>query len=285
MPPVSMIVETLLSAVLPAFAVAAIVMVAVHVIGGPKRGEGAVVLGLLGGAGLGLWLNDGLAPIAGDSAWNRLPWAALAAVWLGRVARFPEINPSAGWLLRAATALAIAWLVVPAEARKDADWLAPAFAALVFALWFILEHVAAQASNGSVLICLAVVFFGAAGVIIHAGWASLMNAALVMAAAFAGIGLVAWLRRVDTGSAAAAAAVLLPGYLLMGQQQTISDVPWPAFALPALAPLLLAEALPFSRAKTNRTGRARFVFMLILVLVPLAIALYLAQKASPLGDI
>jgi hypothetical protein len=279
MPPPSVIFDTLLTAVLPALAFAAVIMAAVLLVRGSEQGPLAAAVGLIAGAGLGFWLKDGLVLISSDSAWNRLPAAALAAVWLGRVARFPQLHPNAGWLLRAATAIGVAWLVIPTDARKDADWLTPVFAALVFANWVILERLAAEPPGGTVPFCLAVVFLAVAGVVIHAGWERVMNAAIVLAAAFAGIAVVARLWRVDAGGAVPAAAVMSPGLLLMGKLETFTDVPWQAFALPAVAPLLLAEALPLSNVKS---GRARLLLMLLMVLIPLAAALYMAHDASPL---
>ena len=109
-----------------------------------------------------------------------------------------------------------------------------------------------------------------------------MNASIVVAAALSGIALVAWAGRADAGGAVPAAAVMLPGLLLMGQQETFSDVPWYAFALLALAPLLLAEVLPLSDWQTSRPQRIRFLLMMLVLLIPLVAALLLAHLASPL---
>ena len=68
----------------------------------------------------------------------------------------------------------------------------------------------------------------------------------------------------------------------MGQQETFSDVPWYTFALPALAPLLLAEALPLSHWQGTRLHVLRMLLMSLLMLLPLAAAMYLALDAGPL---
>jgi len=277
-----LILDALLYTVFPALCLAAAVMGAVMFLAGAKHGPLAAALGITAGTALGLWLRDSLTLIAGDSSWNRLLGAALAALWVGRVARQPGLQSCAGWLLRAAASALISWVVIPAETRLSVDWLAPAFAIIVFALWALLEQLAAEPPDGAVPFCLAATFLTAGAVLIHAGSARLMDTSVVVASALAGIGAVAWWRRVDAGGAIPAAAVLLPGFLLMGQQETFSDVPWYAFALPALAPLLLAEALPLSQWQGTRLQILRMLLMLFLMLLPLAAAVYLAQEAGPL---
>src|SRR5438309_6594648 len=113
--------DILLYAVLPAMCLAGAVMAMVVLLGGNKQATLAAALGMAAGAALGLWLREGLTLSPGDSTWNRLPWAALGALWIGRVARLPDLQPSAGWFLRAGAAIGIAWLIIPAETRKEID--------------------------------------------------------------------------------------------------------------------------------------------------------------------
>jgi hypothetical protein len=273
-PPLPLLVDVLLFAVLPALGLAALVTAVLVWVGLPRS---AASLGLLAGATLGLWLREALTLISGASAWNRLPWAALGALWIARMTRVTDLPASTVWVVRAAAAVAIAWLVIPAASRAEADWLSPVFAALVLAQWAVLERLAAQPSGGSVPACLAVIFLVAGGVLIHAGSARLSNAGLVLAAAFAGLALASGWFGADCGDAVPAAAVFLPGLLLMGQQETFSEVPWQAFALPALVPVLLAEALP-----VGQRPRVRLAVVVLTVLVPLVIALGLARAAGSL---
>src|ERR1019366_8828206 len=143
---------------------------------------------------------------------------------------------------RGAAALGIAWWVIPVDAR-EVVWLAPSFAAVVFLEWVVLERMTAQPPDGSVAFCLAMAFLTAGVVLLFAGIARWMEAAVVCASALAGIGLVAWLRRADVSGIVPAAAVLLLGLLLMGQRETsVTAIPWYAFALAALSPLMLALA-------------------------------------------
>jgi hypothetical protein len=263
-------------------ALAAAVMAAGVLLGGAKQAANAAALGLCAGASTGLWLSDALELVPGNPIWNRLPWAALAALWLGRITRLPELQPAACWLLRAATAIVIAWVGIPLDMRAEADWLAPTVAAVIFTHWAILERLAAEPPDGSVLFCLALVFVTAAAVLIHAGSARLTDVAIVLASALTGLAVVAWWRRVDAGGAIPAVAVVLPILLLMGQRETFSEIPWYAFALPALAPLLLAEALPLSSWHGRRPQLARLLVMVLLLLPPLGAAFYLALAAGPL---
>src|SRR5204863_181350 len=118
------------------------------------------------------------------------------------------------------------------------------FAAVILAQWALLEQLAADLPDGSVPFCLAVILLGVAGLVLYAGWASLTNMAIVIASALAGIAPLAWWRRADTSGAMPAVAIMLPGLLLTTKLLIETTIPWYAFALPALAPLFLAEVLP-----------------------------------------
>lgn len=273
----------LLFGILPALGVAALLMAAIALLFRGKQPALAAALALIAGAGLGYWLRDTLRLTNDDSDWNRLPWAALGALWVGRVARFPELQPSAGWILRAATSIAIAWLVMPLPTRTEFTWLAPAFAATVLGLWALLERLSAEPPDGSVPFCVALAFVAAGAVLLHAGIGRSMEACIMLAAALTGIAIASWCCNADPGGAMPAVAVLLPGMLLMGQRESaVEELAWYIYVLPAFAPFLLAEMLPTSQWQTIRLRLARFLLMLILILIPLATALYLAEAAAPL---
>jgi hypothetical protein len=298
-PPWSAIVPTVLYMVLPALAAAAIMMAAVGRIGGSKQAPSGAALSLMVGAFVGVWLRDALplvvdggSPkaflsvlpdvltlVSGESSWNRLPWAVLSALCLGLVAHLADAYSGDGWLLRGGVAIAIAWALIPEDLRERLVWLAPAFAMVVWAEWVILDRIAAQPASFSVALSLTLSLLAAAGVLIHAGTARLMDATLVQACAIAGVLLVACCRRVDVGGAIPALAVALPGLLLMGQlTQAEEKMHWAAFALPACAPLLLVATMPVTHWPKLRLHLVR----LALVLIPLAFALYLAHEAAPL---
>jgi hypothetical protein len=266
-----MVVDMMLKAVLPAALVAAVLMAAVTFLAGVKLAPLGAALGVAGGFFAGTWLRGALPLAPGDSAWNGLPWAALAALAGGLVVRLPRLPPPAGWLLRAATAAGAAWWSVPAELWKETPWLPAAFAVTILIEWVLLEFLATRPPGAEVPWALALTALVAAAVLVHAGSARLMDIATVLAAALFGIGAAAWWQRADGGGAVPGAVIILPGVLLMGQQETFGDVPWPAFAAAAAAPLVLA--LPLLPQPLLR---------LALILVPLAVAVVLAAQAGPL---
>jgi hypothetical protein len=280
MPPPDLVLDALLYAVLPAALVAAVLTAAAAWLGGAKFAPAGAALGLAGGVLLGGWLRDTLTLEAGTSAWNRLPWAALAALAVGLAARWPRLPRLAGWPLRALAAVAAAWWVVPPEVRSEVTWLPAALAAVMLAEWALLEPLAARPPGGSVPLALALTAFVAATVLICANTARLTDAATVLAAALGGVAVVSWWRRSDAGSAVPGVVVLLPGLLLMGQQTTYSEVPWQAFATAAGAPLVLAVTLlpPLHSWQGTRLHLLRWA----LLLVPLAIAGGLAVQSGEL---
>ncbi len=278
MPPIKDLLDVLLGAVLPALAVAAMVMAAVERLGDAKQAPAGAILGLIAGVALGWWLRNVLPFVPGDSAWNRLPWAGLIAFAIGRVAYLADVHSSDGWLLRGLTALGLAWWVVPEQARHELVWLAPALAAAIWANWMLLDLLATVPGSSSVAATIALSLLVAAVVLLQAGIARYMEAMLVVTAAFAGIAVVAYLRRLEIGAVVPAIAVALPGMLMMGQtQSSVTEIHWSAFALPALAPLMLAAALPFSHWPKIRVHYLRIG----LVLVPLVAATILALQAGP----
>src|SRR6516165_6536853 len=158
----------------PALVAAIVVMAVLEWLGGPKQAPAAAALALIAGVILGLWsyaaapvfsteetspllagLRGVLNLVNGDSSWNRMPWAVLAAVCTERLARAMDAHANDGWLLRGATAVGIAWFLIPESAREEFVWLAPSFAAVAFLEWELLARLAAQPPDGSVLLCLA----------------------------------------------------------------------------------------------------------------------------------
>jgi hypothetical protein len=281
MPPLDQVRDAVLLGVLPAALVAAVVMALVERLGGPRFAPAGAALGLASGFMLGGWLQDALTLIANPSAWNRLPWAALLAVQVGLVARLPRVPLVLGWLLRGAVVIAAAWGVVPERVTNALPWLPVAFAAVLMGGWALLEPLADRPPGGSVPMLLALSAFAAGGILIHASSKRLMDAETALGAALTGVAAVSCWRRADGGGAVPGAVVLLPGLLLMGQQETFTEIPWPVFAAPALAPFMLVVALvpPFR----SWEGRRLHVLRLALVLVPLAVAVGLAMSIAPLG--
>ena len=279
-PPLELLPDVLLFAVLPALIVSAGVALAVAYFAGEKHGPFGAALGLAAGAALGFWLRGGLTWMPGSSSWNLLPWAALAGLWLARSIRLADLPVIEGWLVRASLAAGGAWLIIPAATRSEFVWLMPVFALVVLAEWFVLEYLAAQPPGGAVPFALSLSFFAASVILVHAHTARLTEVATVLSSALAGVAAIAWWRRTDASSVAPAAALLLPGVLLTGQQETFSEVPWQAFALIAGAPLMLAPTY-FLRDWPPLWLR---IIQLMLVLIPLAIAVFLAAQTTQPGD-
>lgn len=274
LPPLHLMVDVLVFAILPAALGTALVMAAVEYLGGTKCMSLGAALGLAAGTGVGLWWRGALT-LGPDTSWNRLPWLALAALALGLATRpLKWVH----WIVLIVASAGAAWWVLPVASRSEAPWLVPALAALTAALWGLLEYLAARPAGAGIPLIVAMAFFTAAGVLIHAGTARLTDAAVVTSASLAAVGAIAWLRGGDAGGAVPAAAVFLPGLLLMGQQETYSDVPWPAFVLPAVAPLTVVLTLPLRSWPGLRLHLLQFA----LVLIPLAIALGLALATGPL---
>jgi hypothetical protein len=277
-------------------------MALVVLVAGKKLAPLGAALGLAGGVFLGdripalltleprdsvaayLWQALVLSP--GDPPWNHLRWAALAALLAGLLARLPWVPPAVGWTLRAAVVVTAGSWILPADVRAATWWLPPVFTAVVLAEWALLEYLASRPPDGDVPLALALSALAGATVLIFAATGRLNGVMVVLAAALGGIAVVAWWRRADSGGAVGAAVMLLAGVLLMGNEtkaEPTEDSPgvaWPAFALAAGAPLILAVALlpPFRSWQGWRLRFLRFG----LLLAPLTVAIALALQAGPL---
>src|SRR5437764_160332 len=130
--PWDQIVAALLYLVLPALASAVLVMAAAAWLGGPRQAAAGAALGVSVGAALALCLHAAMPALLEHGAdiarlaladaltldrseWNRLPWAVLAALCVGRLAYLADVHASDGWLLRGGASIAIAWTLVPED--------------------------------------------------------------------------------------------------------------------------------------------------------------------------
>jgi hypothetical protein len=281
----------LLYLVLPALVSSALIMAVVAWLGGAKQAAAGAAIALCIGAFVGLWVNAAAPSLMREfsdlpaqqtafrdalqldaSTWNRLPWAILAVVVIGRLANIAD-----GWLVRGGAVIAIAWCLLPDADREQYIWMTPAFAVVIFALWEILDRLAVQPGSGSVAVGVVLSLVTASEIMLHAHSARLMGALTALGFAFAGLAIIACWRNVDFRGAIPAVAVALPSLLLMGQRTTISKLPWYVFALPVCAPILLAATLPFAHWPKLRLHLMR----LALVLTPLAVAVVLAWLYEP----
>lgn len=279
MPPIEHIFDMLLKTILPAFAVAAVVTAAVERIGGSRQARTGAALGLVAGVALGFWIRNDILPLAsGNSAsWNRLPWACLIAICVGRVAQLSDTQRSDGWLLRGAASIGIAWWVIPDHIYDEHAWLVAAFAALAWANWMLLDLLAELPNNVSVGVCIVLSLLTAGGVLVFAGIARYMETAVLLASAFAGITVISAWRKFEINSAVPVVAIALPGLLLMGNRESsVESIHVAAYVLPALAPLFLAASLPCGDWPKARLH----AFRIGIVLVPLIVAMVLARQGG-----
>jgi hypothetical protein len=155
----------------------------------------------------------------------------------------------------------------------------PAFAAVIFANWVLLESLGDRPANVGVGVCATLALCVAGGVLVFAGIARFMEGALIIVMALAGVTVIAWWQNLEIGGVMPAIAVALPGLLLVGNRETsVETIHWAAFALPALAPLLLAASIP---TRDWPKGRL-FALRVGLVLVPLIVAMILARQGGSL---
>jgi hypothetical protein len=212
----------------------------------------------------------------GLAAWHWLPAAALLALVAGGVAR-PLPWRTGRRLLWGAAAGLTAWLLVPSS-LAETWWAIPTLGLVILAEWDLIDRLALTTPGGQVPLFLAAAFLAGSLVILHAHSGRLAEVALIAGGALTGLAVVAWWARIDCAGVVPAAVVLLPGVLLAGQTETYSDVPDSAFALVALAPLVLVVTLAEG---LHHWPRLRVALLRgILILVPLVSALVLAAGAE-----
>jgi hypothetical protein len=92
--------------------------------------------------------------------------------------------------------------------------------------------------------------------------------------------VLAWVTRSDVSSTAAATVPIVT-MLLIGRALLDSNVPRNSFLLAGLAPLTLGVFL-FPKLNRFSLYRAATPVKVLLVLIPVAVAIYLAMEAQPL---
>jgi len=209
-------------------------------------------------------------------------WIPLLFLLAQHDAMFGRATGPAAWGVRVRILLiagAAAYLLVPAEMRAK-WWPLAAFAAAIAIGWVGSDAVARQNPGGLVGLGLSLAMFGASFVMAHAHSARFADALSIPAAALFGISVVALFAKVDVGGAIPGIAVVLPAVLLVGYDQTFSEIPWYAFLLAALPPVTigLLAVPPFSRL----TGFKKWFVFAVLCLGPTIAAVTLAVQAETL---
>jgi hypothetical protein len=217
-------------------------------------------------------------PEAAGGHW--LLWTVLAALAVDAVARVPGVPTGVGWGLRGMVSAQAGWLLTPVSLREELAWAPVALGSAVLAEWAVLEQLGRLDRRGLIALALTPVAAVASLVSLYAAEIGLCNIALVLMAALGGVGMVALAFGRETNGVAAAVAVLLPGPLLLGQNEGLSELPITCFGAAAFAPLALAPSLLPVWQRYQKRGL--FVLHLVLLLLPLAWAIYLAAQTGPL---
>jgi hypothetical protein len=189
-------------------------------------------------------------------------------VWTPRVAAVVLVS---GWTASGKAASAPEW-----------EWLRYQHAASMLLVWIAADGLARGGWGAEAAAYLGVCFFAAAVVLIYAHSKLFMDLAVVFSFATFGLAAAAHVGRSDTSGAIPAAAAFLPG-LMFAVRPSMAEhkVPDAAFWLVTLAPLVL---LPFLIPALARRDRWYWPLLRgVLVLVPLAVALYLADKHEVLA--
>ena len=185
------------------------------------------------------------------------------------------------WWLRLAIGALAAFMLLPHE-WQEKGWPIAAFTLGIALAWAGTEEVAKQSPGGNIPLLMSLALFSASMVMAHSHSAKLSDALSIPAASLAGIALVSFLRPTDVSGALPGAVVMLFCVLLIGQQESYSDVPPKAFLIAALPPLTLGLAAcpPLSQL----TGKWKWLVTWLLCLGPAAIALSMAMQAETLPE-
>jgi hypothetical protein len=300
-----MVLGALLFAMLPALLVAAVIM---YAFARPSRGRLAplgAALGVAAAVLVGNWVNrnwsldpdcsvseapehialrDSVNLSNGTSDWNRLPLAALVALFVGVVVWPAWVPAGLGWPLRAGAVALMATWPVPDHAVAELRWLPAVFVVVVLLNWALLEELASQAPGGSLPFGMALVAFVGAFVLHQSAYSSSVDAAATLSAGLMGVAAVAARGKVDGGAALPGAAVFLAGLLLAGKSETyVEALPWASFVAVGAAPLVLMLTLlpPVRDWQGWKLAAAR----ILLLALPLAAAVALGLEAGlPFDD-
>jgi hypothetical protein len=220
------------------------------------------------------WLPDG-------KFWH-WAWPAIGLVCAVEfLARIPGVGVGVGHLFRGTAAGIIAAFLVPIAWQTEAKWWIPAVAGVLAVQWAIVDAVGRRGPGGSLAACLTLVAWGASVVLIHDKSLGRADIATMALAALGTLAVAAWVTRSDTGSAAAAASVIVPVLLLIGWAINYEPVvPRSAYRLVGLAPSALGLFLLPGLSRYN-DRRAGTVLKLLVVLIPVALGVYWTTEAVP----
>ena len=229
-------------------------------------------------------------------AWHWLPTLLVLAQLDGILAHGSGIPKWGGWRLKVGLGVLAALVLVPPGLYATwpleyAHWPYPfrtqvwpllAFTLVVALGWAGSAAVARQSPGGVVGLGLALALFGASFVAVHAHTARFADALSIPAAALFVITIVAAFTKVEVTGAIPGVALLLPAILLVVaiENEGLHGIPWYAFLLAALPPLMvgLLAVPPLSKL----TGVGRGILFWVLCLGPTVAAVILAARAETL---
>lgn len=186
-----------------------------------------------------------------------------------------------GLALRLITAAGGAWWLTPASPLLSRlGWFALLFVGSSLN-WEAFRRHGSRSIGCGALLALALPWGGAAAaVLIHAHSARFCDLAVLQTATLAGLGLIAFQRRLEVAALFAGPAIFFPALMLAGAANTFSEVPTASFILVAVAPCALwSLRLPLTR---RWSGRVLAAAALVAMLIPCAVAVALAMRAESL---
>lgn len=174
------------------------------------------------------------------SQWQWLPWLALISAVVGPISIASGVKSPERWALSAIVALAAAWFLVPTRATLEParpTYILAAVAGLTL-LWNLMDRPAQRQAGVPLALALAVTCVSGAALVAVAVSVRIGFLGVVGAAALAGGGLSAALKRDCTAARAmlGPASVVLVGVLLTAQ---LNRLPLSTIALILAAPLTL----------------------------------------------
>lgn len=210
-----------------------------------------------------------------------LTWSVLAVAIGGLIVQHRRPPGLVAWSIRVAVVLIATLLLVPAGLRSEAPWLWPALAVVLLANWQIVESTSINAPTPWQAAISATLFLASSAVLIHAHSARFSDIATIQAGCWLGIVLVESWQGKQLGGAIPFTTVGLPGLILIAQQSTYSDVPLAAFVVLGVAPLALVPLLRYPQAL-----RPSWKYALLgwsLVSIPALVAVVLALRYETLS--
>lgn len=243
-------------------------------------------------------------------AWLWLPKAALVLVvvgllsrWLGLLAGRCLTQPTATdptvrngpywwganlltWAPRVAAVLVVSGWVISERVAAESPRLRFILIAVTLWNWIALDGLARAGAAAQSAACAWLALAAGGTVMLSAHSGQFVEPPTAIGFAFLGLAVAAAATRGDTSGAVPAAAVLLPGFMLVGRESLATgshQLPAECFWLPAVAPAFL---LPFLIPAVARWPRWVAVPLRVLVvLAPLAIAAIQADRyAMPAAD-